>query len=75
MAVGAVYTTARACGRCGQGLPTTSAANRRYCRRCAHIRRAVTFLRQAHTELDLGGDHVMEALVAGAIQALEEPSA
>ena len=37
----------RACQRCGGALPAGSSVNRRYCPRCGHARRAITFLQQA----------------------------
>ena len=46
----------RGCQRCGQALPAGSSVNRRYCPRCGHARRGLTFLQQAIGEMDLAGD-------------------
>jgi hypothetical protein len=68
----------RACEKCGRDLPPKSSVNRRFCERCGHARRAITFLRQAdeHVGQITGRD---PAGLAGAVaarthihQALEE---
>ena len=68
----------RACEKCGRDLPAGSSVNRRFCERCGHARRAITFLRQADEQVGQinGGDRVGLADAAAARthihQALEE---